>query len=207
MPAGAGPPGSRRPCPGRRPTGRPPPHGGRRRGRTARDRARRRAPRPSPAARAPCVSTSRLSTRTTSQMRSSAPVTSKASSRSATSSASGASAAATAPSGDGQRAQPAAAVAGHHRRRAREQVAEVVAELALVALVDARDRGRAVLAERDRPRTPEPHRVGTVDVDQVERIDDVPERLRDLLSSSSRYPWTNSCRGGSYPAASSIAGQ
>ena len=35
-----------------------------------------------------------------------------------------------------------------HLRRPREQVAEVVPELALVALVEAVDRGAAVLAER-----------------------------------------------------------
>jgi hypothetical protein len=58
-----------------------------------------------------------------------------------------------------QGAQRAVAVAGDHRRRAREQVPEIVAELALVALLDALDRRGAVLAERHRPRAPEPDRI------------------------------------------------
>src|SRR2546423_1297433 len=67
-----------------------------------------------------------------------------------------------------------------HLRRPREQVAEVVAELAFVALVQSVDRGGSVLAEVDRARTPVADGVGAVDVDQVEWVDDVPERLRDL---------------------------
>ena len=67
-----------------------------------------------------------------------------------------------------------------HLRRSREQVAEVVAELALVALVQSVDRSRPVLAEVDRARAPVAHGVGAVDVDQVERVDDVAERFRDL---------------------------
>ena len=55
--------------------------GGRRRGRRATRRARPRAPRPWRAATAPCASTWRLRPRTTSQIRSSAPVRSNASSR------------------------------------------------------------------------------------------------------------------------------
>ena len=60
------------------------------------------------------------------------------------------------------------------------EVAEVVAELALVALVDALDRRGPVLPERDGAGAPEPDGVGAVDVDQVERVEDVAERLRDL---------------------------
>src|SRR4029077_5801822 len=72
------------------------------------------------------------------------------------------------------------AVAGDHGRRPRDEVAEVVAELTLVALVQRVDRGAAVLAERHRAQRPKPDRVRAVDVDQVERVNHVPERLRDL---------------------------
>ena len=87
-----------------------------------------------------------------------------------------------------QGAERAVAVPGDHRRRPREEVPEIVAELALVALVDARDRGRAVLAERDRPRAPEPDRIGAIDLEEIERVDDVPERLRDLLVVEQQVP-------------------
>ncbi len=57
------------------------------------------------------------------------------------------------------------------------------------------DRGVPVLAEPRRPKQVVPQRVGAVDVDQVERLDDVAERLRDLRWSIVRYPWTKSCFG------------
>ena len=53
-----------------------------------------------------------------------------------------------------RRRDPSVAVAGDHRRRPRDQVAEVVRELALVALVQAVERRVAVLAERDRRAAP-----------------------------------------------------
>ena len=77
--------------------------------------------------------------------------------------------------------EPAAAVARDHRRRPREQVPELVSELPLVALADALERDRAVLAERDRADRPEADGIGAVDVDEVERADYVSDRLRDLL--------------------------
>ena len=80
----------------------------------------------------------------------------------------------------GRLPQLAVSVAGDHRRRAREQVAEVVAELALVALAEAVERDVAVLAERDDASRPEADGVDAVLVDQVERVEHVPERLRDL---------------------------
>ena len=72
------------------------------------------------------------------------------------------------------------AVLDQHRRRARQEVAEIVCELLLVAFVYRVERDRAVLAERNRARRPEPDRVDAVDVDQVERVDHVADRLRDL---------------------------
>ena len=75
--------------------------------------------------------------------------------------------------------QLAVAVAGDHRRRPREEVPEVVAQLALVALPERVERDVAVLAERDGPRDPEAHRIDAVLVDQLEWIDHVSERLRD----------------------------
>ena len=140
----------------------------------------RSARRPSQAATAPSASTCLFSARTTSQIRSSAPVRSNASRASATSLPSGSSSAATGESSAGHRGECAAAVARDHRRHAREEVPEVVAELTLVALAEPVDRRDSVLPERDRPRAPEAHRVGAVDVDQLEWVDDVAERLRDL---------------------------
>ena len=88
---------------------------------------------------------------------------------------------------DGTAGQVAVPVARDHRRRPREEVAEVVAELALVALVDAVDRRGAVLPERDGPRAPEAHRVGAVDVDQVERVAaTLPSDFEIFRSSESR---------------------
>src|SRR5581483_756429 len=52
-----------------------------------------------------------------------------------------------------------------HLRRPREQVAEVVAELAFVALVEAVDRGTSVLAEVHGARAPVANGVASVDVD------------------------------------------
>jgi hypothetical protein len=46
--------------------------------------------------------------------------------------------------------------------------------------VEGVDRGTAVLAERDRPQRPEADGVGAIDVDEVEWVDHVSERLRDL---------------------------
>ena len=133
---------------------------------------------------------------------------SNASSRAATSAPSGSRAAFTVDASAAAGSKRAVAIARDHRRRPREQVAEVVPELSLVALVEARDRDVAVLAERDRPRAPEPHRVGAVDVDQVERVDDVAERLRDLAVVEQQVPVHEELPcGTSYPAASSIAGQ
>src|SRR4029453_18101200 len=60
-----------------------------------------------------------------------------------------------------------------HRGRPGEEVAEIVAELPLVALAQTVDRCRAVLAERHGSGAPEPHGVGAVDVDQGERGEDV----------------------------------
>ena len=79
--------------------------------------------------------------------------------------------------------QLAVAVAGDHRRRPREEVPEVVAQLALVALAEGVERDVAVLAERDGPRDPEPHGIDAVFVDQLERVDHVAERLRDRASA------------------------
>ena len=54
--------------------------------------------------------------------------------------------------------------------------------------MDAGEGGSTVLAERDRPRTPESHRVDSVDIDQIERVDDVAERLRDLAVVEQQVP-------------------
>ena len=107
------------------------------------------------------------------------------SSRCATSRASSSS-----PAGPSRRgaAEAAPAVARDHRGRAREQVSELVRELALVSLVHVGDRGVPVLAERDGPRAPEADRVGAVEIDQLERVDDVPERLRDLAVVEQQEP-------------------
>src|SRR5215831_20264199 len=78
------------------------------------------------------------------------------------------------------RRDPASRVAGDHRRRSRDEIAEVVRELALVTLVERVDRGAPVLSERNRSKRPEPHRVAAVDIDEIERVDHVAERLRDL---------------------------
>ena len=137
-----------------------------------------RAPRRARAARASSLaschgarsSTYWLRRRTSVPDRSSAPVMSKRSSGS-TSVARSASTRPTGESPSARGSRRAVAVARDHRRRPREEVAEVVAELALVALVDAVDRRVAVLAERRRRAHAEAHRVGAVDVDQVERVD------------------------------------
>src|SRR5439155_25642608 len=78
------------------------------------------------------------------------------------------------------RGQPAVPELRHHGGGAREQVSEIVAELAFVPLADPADGPAAVLAERDRPRAPEAHGVGAVALDQPQRVDGVAERLRDL---------------------------
>ena len=80
----------------------------------------------------------------------------------------------------GRGREVAVAVAGDHRRRPREQVAEVVRELALVALAEAVQRDVAVLADGDDARDPETDRIDAVLVDEVERVEHVAERLRDL---------------------------
>ena len=84
--------------------------------------------------------------------------------------------------------EPAVPVSGDHRGRPGEEIAEVVPELSLVALAHALDRGDAVLAERHRASAPEPHGIRAVNVDQVERVEDVPERLRDLAVVEQEIP-------------------
>ena len=66
------------------------------------------------------------------------------------------------------------------RARAREQVAEVVPELALVALVEVIDGGVPVLAEPRHARDVEAERVDAVQIHELERLDHVAARLRDL---------------------------
>src|SRR6185437_16432418 len=61
----------------------------------------------------------------------------------------------------GRPGETAVAVARDHRRRPGDQVAEVVRQLAVVALAEAVQRHVPVLAERDLPRAPEAHRVDT----------------------------------------------
>ena len=107
----------------------------------------------------------------------------------------------------GRGGERAAAVARDHRGRPREEVPEVVAELALVALAEPVDRRGSVLSERDRPRAPEAHRVGAVDVDQIERVDDVAERLRDLAIVEQQVAVHEELARDVVPAASSSAGQ
>ena len=76
----------------------------------------------------------------------------------------------------------------NQRSRPREQISEIVAELTLVPLVELLDGGVPVLTEPRRPKQVVPQRVGSVDVDQVERLDDVAERLRDLLLVDREVP-------------------
>ena len=77
----------------------------------------------------------------------------------------------------------------------------------------ARTARRCRRATRSRPgRTtppgcPEAHGIGAVDVDQVERVDDVAERLGDLPVVEEQVAVDEELLGGSYPAASSSAGQ
>ena len=85
--------------------------------------------------------------------------------------------------------QVAVPIAGDHRRDPREEVAEIVPELALVALAHAVDRGDAVLPEGDGARAPEADRVRPVDVEELERVrDEVAERLRDLAVAREQIP-------------------
>ena len=72
-------------------------------------------------------------------------------------------------------------VAGDHRRRSRHEVPELVRELSLVALVEAVLRGATVAPEGRRANCPVAHGIAPVRVDERERVDDVPQRLRDLL--------------------------
>ena len=74
-----------------------------------------------------------------------------------------------------RRGQPAVAEPCDHRSGPREQVAQIVPELALVAVADPAHRPASVLAERDGPRAPEAHGVDAVALDQLQRIDRVAE--------------------------------
>ena len=88
------------------------------------------------------------------------------------------------PGGDLRRAGPArqlaVAVSRDHGRRPREEVAELVRQLPLIAFVERVLGGRTVAPERRRTNGPVAHRIAPVHVHERERVDDVPERLRDL---------------------------
>src|SRR5439155_5735340 len=91
--------------------------------------------------------------------------------------------------------EAAPAGATDQSRRPGEEIAKLVAELALVARVDVLHRGVAVLPEGRGADEVEAKGVGAVDVDHVERLDDVPERLRDLpvvereIAVHEELPW------------------
>ena len=110
--------------------------------------------------------------------RSSAPVKSKASRRAATSSRSGARIAATSESSGARPRRPldAQPSPSHARAGCRGRISRARARWNTKPI----DRGDTVLPERHRPRAPEAHGVGAVDVDQVEGVDDVAQRLGDL---------------------------
>ena len=130
-------------------------------------------------------STYRFRRRTRCQMRSSACVISAWSSSAQTSS--------TRPSKsrrelgvDVDRRHLAAAVAAEHVRRAAREVAELVGQLALVALAE-RDRGdAAVLAEGDLAEAVVAQRVGAEAVHHLERVEHVAERLAHLVLGAGR---------------------
>ena len=76
----------------------------------------------------------------------------------------------------------AVAVAHDHRDRAAREVAVVVGQLALVALLEGGGGDRAVLAEGHVAQQVEAQRVGAEAVDHLERVEHVAERLAHLLA-------------------------
>ncbi len=80
------------------------------------------------------------------------------------------------------RAQGSVAVAADHRGRATGEVAELVGELALVALLEGGAGDGAVLAEGHLAQDVEAQRVGAVAIDCGKRVEHVAERLAHLLA-------------------------
>ena len=76
----------------------------------------------------------------------------------------------------------AAAVLVDHRQHALRQIAEIVGEVAVEPADHGAVREIAVVAERHLAQQEVAHRVEPVGVDQLERLDHVAERLRDLLA-------------------------
>ena len=80
------------------------------------------------------------------------------------------------------RAQGSVAVAADHRDGPAGEVAELVGELALVALLEGGAGDGAVLAEGHLAQDVEAQRVGAVAIDCGERVEHVAKRLAHLLA-------------------------
>ena len=108
------------------------------------------------------------------------------------------------------RRQPPPAIARRHRRDAADQVAEVVREVDVVALVVALPREVAVAAERDLLHEIQPQRIVTSGPRRsAASIGStiVPSVLLIRWPFNVMNPWPKTCRGSGSSAAISIAGQ
>ena len=75
----------------------------------------------------------------------------------------------------------AIAVLGDHRQRALRQIAQIVGEVGIDAVDDRLVAVAAVLAEGRLAQEEVAHLIGAIAVHEIERVDDVADRLRHLL--------------------------